>query len=312
MPTLTHLTRQKLRHKSIIALTIVCLPCICIVGTCFILSHYVFSLSTYESPSTRRKRQREYEERENRRRIPWVLAPRIGEDEVLSIGNENVAIPGLGSKIRKSDEKRSNKSEDIPWLSSRSGKAKREKQTIWQNASPFFNLPLELRRQIYEEAIAGYTLHIFTLDAYRRMAHTRCKTASLPLDSAPCQCTFLSRQPGVADEWGNVSLLALLMSCRRIYSEAIEILYSKNTFAFSSMAPLISHILNIPPQRVAVMRDVKWNRMFIGATVWSTTMPWLECRRRKGTVEAAGCACFMCWPKQTRTDTRVRTPLSLS
>jgi hypothetical protein len=38
----------------------------------------------------------------------------------------------------------------------------------------------------------------------------------------------------------------------------MDILYSKNTFTFSSTARVISHLLNIPPQRIPVMKDVKW------------------------------------------------------
>jgi hypothetical protein len=40
--------------------------------------------------------------------------------------------------------------------------------------------------------------------------------------------------------------------------EALETLYRKNTFTFSSIALVISHLLNIPPQRIPVMKDVKW------------------------------------------------------
>lgn len=42
------------------------------------------------------------------------------------------------------------------------------------------------------------------------------------------------------------------------YTEAVDVLYGKNTFTFSRIGPLISHLLTIPPQRIPVMRDVKW------------------------------------------------------
>jgi hypothetical protein len=100
------------------------------------------------------------------------------------------------------------------WRGDEVEKAKVWRITDWQENSAFFNLPLEIRKQIYEEAIGGYTLHIFTLDAYRRMSHTRCKGVSPT--SASCQCPLLSRQPGVADEWGNICLLSLVMTCRRM------------------------------------------------------------------------------------------------
>jgi hypothetical protein len=50
-------------------------------------------------------------------------------------------------------------------------------------------------------------------------------------------------------------------------------------------------------------------RMFVGAEEWCTEKPWLICRKkeiRDGKVaEEAGCACFECWPKEVRSDTRV-------
>ena len=197
MLIITHHTRQKFRDRGLIALTIVCLPCICVVGTCILLSHAFYSLSNYELPSTKRKRWLEYEERERRRRTPWVLAPRAERDvDALSIlGDDKVEI----EDVERGDEVE---------------KAKVWRITDWQENSAFFNLPLEIRKQIYEEAIGGYTLHIFTLDSYRRMSHTRCKGESPTPVS--CQCPLLSRQPGVADEWGNICLLSLVMSCRRM------------------------------------------------------------------------------------------------
>jgi hypothetical protein len=51
-------------------------------------------------------------------------------------------------------------------------------------------------------------------------------------------------------------------------------------------------------------------RMFVGAEEWCTEKPWLICRKKEvmngGKVaEEAGCACFECWPKEVRSDTRV-------
>lgn len=42
------------------------------------------------------------------------------------------------------------------------------------------------------------------------------------------------------------------------YTEAVGVLYGKNTFTFSRIGALVSHLLNIPPQRIPVMRDVRW------------------------------------------------------
>lgn len=51
-------------------------------------------------------------------------------------------------------------------------------------------------------------------------------------------------------------------------------------------------------------------RMFVGAEEWCIEKPWLICRKKEvrdeGKVaEEAGCACFECWPREVRIDTRV-------
>jgi hypothetical protein len=204
MTFLHHHTRTKLRERSLIALTIVCIPCICVIGTCVILSHCFAAFSTYERRSTRRKRQVEYEERERRRLTPWVLAPRLERD----VDSLTICSDDEGFDFREVENESEFDEEE-------EGKGKgKGGRTHWQDQSLFFRLlPLEIRQQVYEECIGGYTLHISTLDAYRRISHSRCKTTPSP---GSCPCTFLSRQPGVADEWGNTSLLHLLGTCRRM------------------------------------------------------------------------------------------------
>lgn len=51
-------------------------------------------------------------------------------------------------------------------------------------------------------------------------------------------------------------------------------------------------------------------RMFVGAEEWCVEKPWLSCRKKevrdgRKVAEEAGCACFECWPKEVRSDTRV-------
>jgi hypothetical protein len=214
MPLLRHHTRTKLRESLLVALTIVCLPCICILGLCVLISHCYSTLSTYELPSTRKKREIETQERDARRRIPFVLGSRVERDvDTLSL-RESDSDSDSDSGFGKDEEQRAKGK----W--GRKGKGKgngKERKTHWQEQSPLFNLPLEIRNRVYEECIGGYTIHISTLDAYHRMSHTRCKSPSLPTVSSNCACGFLVLQKGVADEWGNTSLLHLLVTCRRMY-----------------------------------------------------------------------------------------------
>jgi hypothetical protein len=87
--------------------------------------------------------------------------------------------------------------------------------TLQQETSSFFKLPFEIRQKIYEDVLGGYVIHIHFVQAYRRMSHTRCKSSTPAIcDGKECRERF--KVPGVPDEWGNVSLLALLLTCRRM------------------------------------------------------------------------------------------------
>jgi hypothetical protein len=205
-----HYTRTKLRESFLLALTIICLPCICILGLCILITHCYSTLSTYELPSTRKKREVETQEREARRRIPWVLGSRVER------GVDALSLRDSDSDSDSASDFEEREVQDVKSKWGRKGKGKGRK-THWQEQSPLFILPLEIRNRVYEECIGGYTIHISTLDAYHRMSHTRCKSSFFPTVSSNCACGFLVRQMGVPDEWGNTSLVHLLATCRRMY-----------------------------------------------------------------------------------------------
>jgi hypothetical protein len=228
MPLLRHYTRAKLLDSFLLALLIVCLPCICILGLCVLLSHCYSTLSTYELPSSRRKRESENQEREARQRKPWVLAARVegerGVDALSLCASDFDSDSDSDFGEQEEDEEEEVEVDQIMEVGMLKRKQKKGKarETHWQQQSPLFALPLEIRNRVYEECIAGYTIHISTLDAYHRMAHTRCKTplptpSTLSSLSSTCACGFLARQKGMADQWGNTSLLHLLGTCRRMY-----------------------------------------------------------------------------------------------
>jgi hypothetical protein len=228
MPLLRHHTLAKLLDSFLLALLIVCLPCICILGLCVLLSHCYSTLSTYELPSSREKRESETQEREARQRRPWVLATRVE-------GERGVDALSLCDSDFDSDSGAEEKDQEVKSKCGRTEKRKgKGSKTHWQQQSPLFALPLEIRNRVYEECISGYTIHISTLDAYHRMAHTRCKTPStLSTLSSTCACGFLARQKGMVDQWGNTSLLHLLGTCRRMYVLFYSVLFP----LFSLLSP---------------------------------------------------------------------------
>lgn len=135
-----------------------------------------------------------------------------------------------------------------------------------QLQSFLFKLPFEVRRQIWEETLGGYVFHIYFVQAYRRMSHTRCKTRLPEICknddpiSGPCRQVF--KVPGARDKWGHSNLLSILQSCRRIYSEAIPILYTLNTFDFESLSDVLKLSLTVLPERMRLIKDVQWKRVF--------------------------------------------------
>ncbi|KUJ14462.1 uncharacterized protein LY89DRAFT_686934 [Mollisia scopiformis] len=187
-----------------------------------------------------------------------------------------------------------------------------------------FKLPFELRRQIFEEVLGGYMIHIFFMENYLPMSHSRCKSER----EGKCACQVFGKgqwkayqprtrkQKGAVDQWGQCELLALSKTCRRIYSETIEILYGCNTFDFNSIIEVFRFSLTVLPERMQLMKDVRWKYIGIydginprymshkrfayprignGDERICKKMPWLGCRRSDEEDEEEDCSCLTCW-----------------
>ncbi|ORY14394.1 hypothetical protein BCR34DRAFT_560340 [Clohesyomyces aquaticus] len=137
--------------------------------------------------------------------------------------------------------------------------------TLSQSQSAFFSkLPLELRRMIYDRALGLSTAHL--MYACPRIWARRCTLEG-------CRHAGIDRRDG---ETSFGVSLALLRACRQMYvrspaltgmnqlcgrySEAIESLYSSNTFSISTQAYGAHTISKIPlffqPQRVVQIRKL--------------------------------------------------------
>jgi hypothetical protein len=223
-----------------VTLTIVCFPCICVIGSLGLFAGGCLKILEYETPRRKRKK----EKLEVRRRTPRVLGPRLerhltigrdvgvvggegGEDggehgdgmvgvgvDVDDIGgNEGSKLKSLrgvfarsvkGVRVVKGKEKERARIE----ATREATKAKTDDQT----QSLLFALPLEIRRQIWEDVVGGYTIHLNYIPVYKRFDHTRCKMNTCIQD----YCKLQIKQEGARDEWGLVDLLALLSSCRMV------------------------------------------------------------------------------------------------
>lgn len=111
-------------------------------------------------------------------------------------------------------------------------------------------LPLEIRRCIYEYALGGRSIHARVSEG--QLYARRCATRGV------CRCGHKR----LKEEENLDFALALLTTCRLIYSEAIEYLYSSNTFSLSTASeqiPTINYLSYFTlPHRLTMIRHLRF------------------------------------------------------
>ncbi|KAL5466258.1 hypothetical protein PMIN06_000228 [Paraphaeosphaeria minitans] len=133
-----------------------------------------------------------------------------------------------------------------------------------QSASRLMQLPLELRQMIYRAAIGDSVMHMVLKK--HKLGHQRCKAPTI----AECleQYSFFSPdnvwsplgEPMDNPPATDGDILPLLLTCRQIYSESIDYLYSTNTFSFSDLDCLRYFSSTILPHRWSLVQniDIEW------------------------------------------------------
>ena len=140
-------------------------------------------------------------------------------------------------------------------------------RTFDQTQSPLFSrLPAEVRRLIYIDVFGGENSVVHVVRKYQRLGHLRCtstcRSRELPYSGESCW--------GSKDETGDWyptpekartddGSVHLLRTCRKIYSEAIDILYQHTTFAFRNFKnqdTLWHFSRTILPQRLNSIRKM--------------------------------------------------------
>ncbi|KAF2762130.1 hypothetical protein EJ05DRAFT_473065 [Pseudovirgaria hyperparasitica] len=99
----------------------------------------------------------------------------------------------------------------------------------------FKMLPYEIRLIIWELILGGKHVHIFN---WKKLGHQVCQTLEESSYGVRQVCLFRMPVDGTTKaviHGAPQKLLPLLRSCRRIYSEAIDILYAKNIFDFNNL-----------------------------------------------------------------------------
>ncbi|KAH8667485.1 hypothetical protein BGZ60DRAFT_431719 [Tricladium varicosporioides] len=352
-----------------VGIAVCCMPCICAIGGVVLLSHTYKKISNYHRPSTLRKIEQRRRDRNFERRTPRNLVPRYGRKEIdesglgltspLTIGRPiEVIYPDVNdlkpvveiefkNEIEGKDKSRYRLSQFLEKTKNQIAKEEvtpmptpKELPTpkvthLQQDSSFMTKLPYEIRQQIYRETIGGYVFHIYFVDAYRRMAHLRCKHQ----DPDRCEkrdCRNRLKQQGAKDKWGQCDLMALLQSCRIIYSEAIDLLYKCNTFEFMDIENVLRLSMTILPERMKLITNIRWkyglisnhsiapDEIYLSLLMhianyhhricpvhnFQDTTPWLKCVATED--DGEGCSCVGCLPLQTYKDITVSIAFSYS
>ncbi|KAF2640452.1 hypothetical protein P280DRAFT_319428 [Massarina eburnea CBS 473.64] len=163
--------------------------------------------------------------------------------------------------------------EKIDVITDVSGKGGRRGRTLDQTRSHLMRLPLELRQMIYRAVLGDSTMHMVLKE--NKLGHLRCRAPS----AIECPLGFNGRTLSRECCWGTVDsaniwmsmtgdaaentdggIVGMLRSCRQVYSEAIDYLYSTNCFSFSDLDCLRYFSSTILPQRFALIRtlDIEW------------------------------------------------------
>lgn len=114
-------------------------------------------------------------------------------------------------------------------------------------------LPFELRLRIYEYALGGQTIHL---------VHLRNDSVQWPFQASSPMITSMigaNWDPLKPDPWEPpIISLALLLTCRQIYSEAADVLYSSNFFATDNIRVFIHLAENcLCPQRLLAIKHLQ-------------------------------------------------------
>ncbi|KAI5361971.1 hypothetical protein Slin15195_G056200 [Septoria linicola] len=140
----------------------------------------------------------------------------------------------------------------------------REQHTKDQMQSSFISkLPYDVRVLIYDLILGGNVFHCSAPNQKSRITHYVC--------SRPCHIEHEGSRHKCSDaSYGQLSvagrsyatstsgLLALLLTCRQVYSEAMPALYGGNTFVFSQNFAAFTFLkLTIPPSRLPQIRHFR-------------------------------------------------------
>jgi len=144
--------------------------------------------------------------------------------------------------------------------SNSSSRSQRRQWTSEQAHCCFFQiLPYDVRRIIYEYILADETFHIIRLR--KKLRHVRCTKDQKSVSDGKT-CWGMSTVDGtlikdLEKKLLGRGLLDILRTCRLVYTEAIDVLYSKNTFDVNGPETMISLSQTLLAHRLDAIRSLQ-------------------------------------------------------
>ncbi|KAK4542959.1 hypothetical protein LTR36_005957 [Oleoguttula mirabilis] len=122
-------------------------------------------------------------------------------------------------------------------------------------------LPLDVRMIIYDMVLGGMVFHLDAQNPRSRILLDICNRPEA-INDPNHQCHELSIKRAISaprEQYIEATgLLPLLVTCRQVYSESVETLYSANTFEFTKNSAAFRFLkVMIPPQRLHSMRHFR-------------------------------------------------------
>ena len=123
------------------------------------------------------------------------------------------------------------------------------RRTLPSRSQLLNRLPLEIRFEIYRYVLGDNLLHL--VQGKKQISHVRCRAASVPDYARSCRPSAASTAARLFPGSTSNGNLALLQTCRQVYQEAIDLLYSTNVFDLDDPRTLFYLSRSIRPQRLA-------------------------------------------------------------
>ncbi|KAF2812495.1 uncharacterized protein BDZ99DRAFT_569164 [Mytilinidion resinicola] len=173
-------------------------------------------------------------------------------DSIIRKARRQSAVDGVKEKPKRQSTMDSLKSKPTrqSTIDSLKSKFRNESVTIDQlEKSGLWKLPFELRTTIWKYALGGNYIHI--LKKRGRLGHAYCPAEHPEEFARVDKCSYpLKDGFSVSTAFPfRTKPLGLISSCRQIYSETVDILYSHNTFSFDDLDALNWFGLTTLPRR---------------------------------------------------------------